>query len=79
MKLNNNEAKKLEVIKKIIKNEISINEAKDELNISRQQIYRLIQIYNTEGEQGFIHKNRGKNNPNKKDDNVSIIIARGKE
>ncbi len=70
MKLNNNEAKKLEVIKKIIKNEISINEAKDELNISRQQIYRLIQIYNTEGEQGFIHKNRGKNNPNKKDDNV---------
>ena len=38
-----------------------------ELNKSRQQIYRLINVYNTEGEKGFIHKNRGRSSPNKKD------------
>ena len=31
-----------------------------ELNKSRQQIYRLINIYYSEGKQGFIHKGRGK-------------------
>ena len=34
------------------------------------QIYRLKKIYVEQGENGFIYKNRGKKNPNKKDDNL---------
>ena len=37
-----------------------------ELRKSRQQIYRLINLYYSEGEYGFIHKNRGKKNKNRK-------------
>ena len=70
MELNQKELKKLEIIKKVIKKEMTINEATNELKISRQQVYRLINVYNTQGEQGFIHKNRGKNNPNKKDKQI---------
>ena len=70
MELNQKELKKLEIIKKVIKKEMTINEATNELKISRQQVYRLINVYNTQGEQGFIHKNRGKNNPNKKDKHI---------
>ena len=74
MELNQKELKKLEIIKKVIKKEMTINEATNELKISRQQVYRLINVYNTQGEQGFIHKNRGKNNPNKKDKHILTII-----
>ena len=56
MELNQKELKKLEIIKKVIKKEMTINEATNELKISRQQVYRLINVYNTQGEQGFIHK-----------------------
>lgn len=65
--LNEKEQKKLEVIKKVVNNEMTRKEAMYELDKSRQQIYRLINIYINEGEKGFIHKNRGKENVNKKD------------
>ena len=71
MQLNNKEIHNYEVISKVIRGELTRKEAMFELNKSRQQIYNLIKIYNTEGELGFIHKNRGKNNPNKI--NKSII------
>ena len=35
------------------------------LNLSERQIYRLKKLFITEGKSGFIHKNRGKENPNK--------------
>ena len=70
MELNQKEIKKLEIVKKVVGKELTIKEATNELRISRQQIYRLINVYNTQGEQGFIHKNRGKSNPNKKEEYI---------
>ncbi len=58
--LNNNEQKKFETIEKIINGEITRKEAMIELNLSRQQVYRLINIFNSYGKDGFIHSNRGK-------------------
>ena len=58
--LNEEETKKFNTIKKVINNEMTRKEAMIELNKSRQQIYRLIKIYNQNGKNGFIHKNRGK-------------------
>ena len=65
--LNENEQKKYDVIEKVVKGLITKKEAMCELKKSRQQIYRLIELYNSEGKEGFIHKNRGKENHNKKD------------
>lgn len=67
MILTDKEQEKFDIITKVINNEMSKKEAKAELKMSRQQIYRLIKIYNAEGLNGFAHKNRNKNNPNKKD------------
>ncbi len=58
--LNNNEQKKFETIEKIINGEITRKEAMIELNLSRQQVYRLINIFNSYGKDGFIHGNWGK-------------------
>ena len=60
MELNEKEKKTYDIIKKVIDGNITRKEAMFELNKSRQQIYRLINIYHSEGEIGFIHKNRGK-------------------
>lgn len=68
--LNDKERKKFETISKVINGEMTRKEASDELNLSLKQIDRLKKIYITEGEKGFIHKNRGKANPNKKDENI---------
>ena len=65
--LNDEERKKYETIKKVIKKELTRKEASFELNLSLKQIDRLKKIYLNEGEKGFIHGNRGKSNPNKKD------------
>lgn len=67
MELNDKERYTFDIISKVVNGEITRKEAQFELNKSRQQIYRLINIYYEEGEKGFIHKNRGKNNPNKID------------
>ena len=47
-----------------------------ELNKSRQQIYRLINIYYAECEKGFIHENREKKPYNKK---THLIIEKLKK
>ena len=70
MELNKKEQKKYEVIEKVVNNEITKEEAKDMLNLSKKQINRLIVVFKTEGKEGFIHKNRGKTNSNKKDLNL---------
>ena len=68
MNLNDKEQKFFMTIEKIVNNEITRKEAMNELNLSRQQIYRLVKLYYSEGKNGFIHKNRGKGNLNKKDE-----------
>ena len=68
--LNDKEKRKYEIIEKVIKGKITRKEAMIELNLSRQQIYRLINLYSTKGQDGFTHGNRGKPNPNKKSENL---------
>ena len=70
VELNEKEQKKYETIEKVVNNEITKKEAKGILNLSGKQINRLINVFNTEGKEGFIHKNRGKTNVNKKDLNI---------
>ncbi len=70
MELNEKEQKTYNVIEKVINNEMTRKEAMCELNRTRQQIYRLINLYHMEGKEGFIHKGRGKVNPNKKDESL---------
>ena len=70
MELNMKERKTYEVIKKVIDGEITRKDAMEQLQRSRQQIYRFIKTFYTEGEQGFVHKSRGKVSSNKKDDNI---------
>lgn len=68
--LNERERKIYQVITKVVNGEIKRKEASMELDISIRQIDRLKMIYQSEGEEGFIHKNRGKSNSNKKDNNL---------
>ena len=65
--LNEKERKTYQIITKVVNGEIKRKEASIELGISLRQIDRLKIIYHSEGEEGFIHKNRGKSKPNKKD------------
>lgn len=60
MELTNKERYTYDIISKVVNGNITRKEAMFELNKSRQQIYRLINIYHSEGEKGFIHGNRGK-------------------
>lgn len=63
--LNDKERKKFETIKKLVNGSITRKEASVDLDLSLKQIDRLKNIYYSEGESGFVHKNRGKKNPNK--------------
>lgn len=68
--MNEKEELKYTTIEKIINNEITIKEAISILNQSRRNINRLINKYKIEGKDGFIHKNKGKENKNKKSDKI---------
>ncbi len=70
MELNEKEQKKYEVIEKVVNNEISKKDAENQLKLTRKQINRLITVFNEQGKEGFIHKNRGKENKSKKDLNI---------
>ena len=65
MKLSDKEQFAYETIEKIVNGLITRKEAMFELNKSRQQIYRLINIYHSEGRNGFIHGNRGRESEKK--------------
>lgn len=65
MELNHKEQLVYEIIGKVVNGNISRKEAMFELNKSRQQIYRLINIYHSKGKNGFIHGNRGKKSEKK--------------
>lgn len=64
--LNEKELKTYETIIKVVNGEIKRKEASILLGVSVRQIDRLKIIYYSEGKEGFIHKNRGKSNINKK-------------
>ena len=70
MELNEKEKNTYNIIKKVSDGNMTRKEAMFELNKSRQQIYRLINIYLNEGEKGFIHKNRGKTSEKKIDSKI---------
>lgn len=72
--LNDNERKKYEIIEKVINGFITRKEASIELKLSLKQIDRLKNIYHSEGKEGFIHKNRGKENQNKTDESIIIDL-----
>lgn len=61
---------KYNTIIRLINNEITIKETMNILNQSRRNINRLITKYKEEGKNGFIHKNKGIENKNKKPDNI---------
>ena len=67
MGLTNKERYTYDIINKVITSNLTRKEAMFELNKSRQQIYRLINIYCTKGEKGLIHGNRKKVPYNKKE------------
>lgn len=58
--MNDKEKQKYETIKKLISKQITTKEAMFYLELSRQQVHRLCQVYLRYGTDGFIHKNRGK-------------------
>lgn len=68
--LNEYEQNKFDTISKLVSKEITVKEAMNKLNLTERQIYRLKKIYIKQGKEGFIHGNCGKENPNKKDENL---------
>lgn len=68
--LNEYEQKKYDTISKFVSKEMAIKEVMKKLNLKECQIYRLKKIFINEGKNGFAHKNRGKENPNKIDDTL---------
>lgn len=68
--LNDKEIKKYETIEKVINGFMTRKEASIELKLSLKQIDRLKIIYHSQGKEGFIHKNRGKENKNKIDERI---------
>ena len=68
--LNEYEQKKYDTISKFVSKKINIKKVMLVLDLKECQIYRLKKIFITEGKNGFIHKNRGKENPNKLDETL---------
>ena len=68
------ELKKLNTIKKILGGECTKKEASESLGITIRQIDRLILKYKTDGENVFIHKNRGKESKKKISKNIKEEI-----
>ena len=68
--LNEYEQKKDDVISRLVSREITVKEAMELLGLKERQIYNLKKTFKNQGKNGFIHGNRGKINPNKKDENL---------
>ncbi len=68
--LNEYEQNKFDTISKLVSKEITTKEAMKVLNLQECQIYRLKKVFKEKGKDGFIHGNRGKPNPNKKDETL---------
>lgn len=68
--MNEKEKHKYQTIGRLVNNEITIKDAMLELNQSRRNINRLKNKYIIKGEEGFVHKNKGKSNKNKIDKQI---------
>lgn len=68
--LNEKEKNKYETIEKVVKGDMTRKEAAKDLEYSLKEIDRLKKIYLEKGKEGFMHGNRGKTNPNKKDEDL---------
>ena len=68
--LNDSERKKCDTIKLLLESQLSRKEVSQLLNISLRQVDRLKNIFLTEGEEGFIHKNRNIQKKNKIPDKI---------
>ena len=80
MELSAKEQLKVKIIKKVLSGELTKKEAAEYLEVSIRQINRLIIKFNTNGEKGLIHKNRGKESKRKlsneiKDEIVNLYIT----
>lgn len=75
LQITEKEMKKLNTIKKIIGGECTKKEAVEILGISIRQIDRLILKYKNEGNEGFIHKNKGKQSKRKISENIKKEIV----
>lgn len=73
--LKENERKKLDAIKKVLAGEYTKQEACSEVGLTIRQINRLIIKYKAEGEDGFVHKNRGKESKKKVDSQIKKEIT----
>ena len=71
--MNEKEELKYTTIEKIINNEITIKEAMYILNQSRRNVNRLVNKYKIEVKDGFIYKNKEKENKNKKSDFIDTL------
>ena len=74
LQMTDKELKKLNTIKKILGGECTKKEASESLGITIRQIDRLILKYKTDGENVFIHKNRGKESKKKISKNIKEEI-----
>lgn len=74
IELNKKENLKIEVIEQVINKELTQKQAALKLEISDRQVRRLIVLYNSEGKEGFIHKNRGKTSNKKISNKISEKI-----
>ncbi len=68
--LNEYEQNKYDTISKLVSKEITIKEAQKLLNLRERQIYNLKKIFKEKDKTSFIHGNRGKVNPKKKDEEL---------
>lgn len=73
--LTNKEKLKLNTIQKIITGECSKKRASEILGITTRQINRLLIKFKEEGENGFVHKNRGKVSNRKVPENIKSEIV----
>lgn len=73
--LKEEEIKKLDIIKKILIGECTKKEASDSLGITIRQINRLLIKLKKEGDEGFAHKNRGKESKKKISEEIKTEIV----
>jgi transposase len=54
------EISRLKILEQIKKKKLTVNEATESLGISERQTYRILKRYREEGDQGLVHRSRGK-------------------
>lgn len=58
--MNQQERDRLKILNEVCEGDLSVTEAAELLCLSQRQVYRLLRCYRSEGDQGLIHKLRGR-------------------